>query len=101
MTPAALTIAPSANVPARATIVPPAATAYGTSNRRHENPHRHQSMTLGPSLSTRRGAPWARTRLESPDGVLFTRTADGGTYRPARCWTTGSALAANVVRAPE
>ena len=54
-----------------------------------------------PALHTGRGAPWARTRLESPDGVLFSRTADGGTYRPARCWTTVSALAANVVRAPE
>jgi len=44
-----------------------------------------------------RGAPWARTRLESPDGVLFSRTADGGTYRQARCLSTVSALAAGVV----
>ena len=55
------------------------------------------SLTACSAGVSGRGAPWARTRLESPVGVLFSRTADGVTYGQASCSSTVSVRATGVV----
>ena len=55
----------------------------------------------GGSVPAWAGRAAGATRVESSDGEPFSRNADAGASRPARCWTTVSALAAGVVRAPE